>query len=326
MYSSQLVSDSSQVDSARQKIDPKGDSENTQTRLPNNQSREQQQSKHSQSERLATPTLSKPRPVTPHGILAQQLSQLAHDVDGLPSASDTFRQALKAAAELAVGLDPYIEGCTTPESPELTELTRKTQAENWTQRFANGETNGELEQEMLSGHTEGQFLKVLLPSLRAKKVLEIGLFTGYSALAMAEALPADGTLVACELDSYAAQFAQSCFEKSPHGHKIRVEVCPAIKTMKQLAQAKESFDFVFIDANKDGYVDYLNVLLESSLLAPNGLICVDNTLMQGQPYMLGESTANGRAIAHFNQTVAADNRVQQVLLPIRDGVTLIRRS
>jgi caffeoyl-CoA O-methyltransferase len=97
-------------------------------------------------------------------------------------------------------------------------------------------------------------------------------------------------------------------------------------SMQELAAAGSSFDFVFIDANKDGYIDYLNLLLESSLLAPNGLICVDNTLMQGQPYMPGESTANGKAIAQFNQAVAEDSRVQQVILPIRDGITLIRRN
>ncbi|MEL6813991.1 MAG: class I SAM-dependent methyltransferase [Cyanobacteria bacterium J06598_3] len=277
------------------------------------------------SHAIQQPPLS-PRPVTPHGILAQQLAQLAHDVDDISTASDSFRQALKRMAKLAVGLDPYIARCTTPESSELTALTQKTQAEDWGKKFFDGQTDGELEQEMLSGHTEGQFLKILLPSIRAKRVLEVGLFTGYSALAMAEALPEEGIVIACELDEYAARFAEACFSLSPHGRKIQVNVGPALETMKHLAEQKESFDFVFIDANKDGYVDYLNLLLESSLLAPNGLICVDNTLMQGQPYMPDELTANGKAIAQFNKVVAADDRVQQVLLPIRDGVTLIRRS
>lgn len=267
-----------------------------------------------------------PRPVTPHGILAQQLARLAREVEGISAVSYSFKQTLKLSAQLAGRLEPYIEQCTTPESPALAALVQKTRAQNWAQKFCDGETNCELEQEMLSGHVEGQFLKVLLPSLSAKRVLEIGLFTGYSALAMAEALPPEGVVVACEIDHYAASFAQECFANSPHGYKIQVKVGLAIASLQQLAQAGESFDFVFIDANKDGYVDYLNLLLESSLLTPNGLICVDNTLMQGQPYLPGASTANGVAIAHFNQTVAADARVQQVLLPLRDGVTLIRRS
>lgn len=278
-----------------------------------------------ESEAIASPALLAPRPVTPSSILADKLSQLLQKADALPLPSD-FKLALKEVTQLATGLEPYMQACSTPESAALVALSHETQLEDWSRRFASGETVGELEQEMLSGHIEGQFLKLLLPSLKAKRVLEIGLFTGYSALAMAEALPDDGILIACELDAYAAEFAKACFTRSPHGAKIRVKVGPAIESMERLAAAAESFDFVFIDANKDGYVDYLNLLLESSLLAPNGLICVDNTLMQGQPYMSGEPTENGKAIAHFNTFVAEDSRVQQVMLPIRDGITLIRRS
>ena len=275
--------------------------------------------------------LAPPRPVTPHGILAKKLEALAQQANSFVGADSTFKQELKAAAQLAAGLEPYIEQYTSPESPALSSLSQRTQSENWTQRFETGETGNALEQEMLSGHTEGQFLKSLLYAARAKRVLEIGLFTGYSALAMAEEIPEDGSLIACELDTYAAQFAQSCFEESPHGHKITVKVGPAIETLRKLAEDtlagnQEPFDFVFIDANKEGYIDYLNLLLESSLLAPHALVCVDNTLMQGQPYMPGESTANGKAIAHFNQAIAADSRIKQVILPVRDGVTLIRRS
>jgi caffeoyl-CoA O-methyltransferase len=183
----------------------------------------------------------------------------------------------------------------------------------------------QLEQEMLSGHVEGQTLKFLVHLTQAKRVLEIGMFTGYSALAMAEALPDDGEVVACEVDAYVAKFAQQCFSESPSGHKILVKVAPALLTLKQLAAANETFDLVFIDADKAGYVDYVNLLLDTNLLAPNGLICVDNTLMQGQPYLSGESTANGVAIAAFNQTIVNDPRLEQVLLPLRDGLTLIRR-
>jgi len=274
--------------------------------------------------------LASPRPVTPHGILAKKLEALAQQADSL-SGADTdslsdFTQELKLVAQLANGLEPYIEKHTSAESPALSSLTQRTQSENWTQRFESGETGNELEQEMLSGHTEGQFLKSLLHALSAKRVLEIGLFTGYSALAMAEELPEEGELIACELDTYAAQFARACFDRSPHGHKITVKVGPAIDTLKELVKEGESFDFVFIDANKDGYLEYLDVLLESSLLAERALICVDNTLMQGQPYMPGGSTANGEAIAHFNAAIAADPRIHQVILPVRDGVTLIRRS
>jgi caffeoyl-CoA O-methyltransferase len=273
------------------------------------------------------------RPVTPIGILAAELESLVEQVESMPqsgsSANDQLNPAFKAqlhhAYALANGLDPYLDRCTTPESPALSALVRRTNAEDWTQRFSDGKTVKPLEQEMVSGHVEGQFLKFLIHLTKARRVLEIGVFTGYSALAMAEALPADGQLVACEVDAYAAEFAQKCFAQSSAGHKINLWVAPAIDTMQQLVADGAVFDFVFIDADKGGYQDYLNLLLTTSLLAVDGLICVDNTLMQGQPYLSATATENGMAIAKFNQAVADDPRVEQVLLPLRDGITLIRR-
>jgi caffeoyl-CoA O-methyltransferase len=264
------------------------------------------------------------RPVTPIGILAAKLESLNHKMAQIDHLDPAFKAELHQAYELANGLDPYLDRCTTPESPALAALVERTQSEDWSKRFADGETVRHLEQEMVSGHVEGQFLKFLIHLTQARRVLEIGMFTGYSALAMAEALPADGEVVACEVDAYAAEFAQRCFNESPAGHKISVKVAPALETMQQLAANGEVFDLVFIDADKAGYLDYLNLLLTTGLLAPNGSIYADNTLMQGQPYV-SETTPNGVAIANFNQAVAADPRVEQVLIPLRDGITLIRR-
>jgi caffeoyl-CoA O-methyltransferase len=272
------------------------------------------------------------RPVTPLGILAAKLESLSQQLAAL-DIDPKLKSELRQACELASGLDPYLSHCTTPESPALAALVRRTQAEDWSQRFADSpeerlrqrETGHQLEQEMLSGHVEGQFLKFLVHVTQAQRVLEIGMFTGYSALAMAEALPADGEVVACEVDAYVAKFAQQCFSESPSGHKISVKVAPAMLTLQQLAAANKTFDLVFIDADKAGYVDYVNFLLDNDLVALHGAICADNTLMQGQPYLTGESTANGVAIAAFNQTIADDPRIDRVLLPLRDGLTLIRR-
>ncbi|WP_295614916.1 class I SAM-dependent methyltransferase [Chamaesiphon sp. GL140_3_metabinner_50] len=264
------------------------------------------------------------RPVTPVGILAAKLESLTQKVAQIEHLDPAFKAELHQAYELANGLDPYLDRCTTPESPALAALVERTQSEDWNKRFTDGETVRHLEQEMVSGHVEGQFLKFLIHLTQARRVLEIGMFTGYSALAMAEALPADGQVIACEVDTYAAEFAQRCFNESPAGHKISVKVAPALETMQQLAANGEVFDLVFIDADKAGYLDYLNLLLTTGLLAPNGSIYADNTLMQGQPYV-SETTPNGIAIANFNQAVADDPRVEQVLIPLRDGITLIRR-
>lgn len=266
------------------------------------------------------------RPVTPLGILVQQLEKIINDSKS-ESVSEEFKTSLNKALELAAGLDPYLERCTTPESSALANLTEQTQREDWSKRFDDGETVKALEQEMLSGHLEGQLLKILVSISKSKNVLEIGVFTGYSALAIAEALPEDGRVIACEVDDYAANFAQKCFDVSEHGKKIELKVAPASDTMKDLIDRGETFDLAFIDADKGGYVNYLNLLLDTNLLAKDGFICVDNTLMQGQPYLSEESrTENGQAIAEFNRFVAEDPRVEQVLIPIRDGLTLIKRK
>lgn len=266
-----------------------------------------------------------PRPVTPLGILVEHLQtavQMAQE-HNLP---DSVTAHLQKASRLAAGLDPYLEACTTQESPALAEITQQTRSQSWDKRFAEGSTVRELEQEMLSGHLEGQVLKMFVYMARAKNILDIGMFTGYSALAMAEALPADGRLVACEVDEYVANFAQTLFQNSPHGNKIQVELGSALETLDKLTRSGESFDFVFIDADKKEYVQYYQRLLDSNLLSPQGFICVDNTLLQGQVYLSpDERSANGEAIAQFNSVVVDDPRVEQVLLPIRDGLTIIRR-
>ncbi|QKQ72635.1 O-methyltransferase [Nostoc sp. TCL240-02] len=265
------------------------------------------------------------RPITPHSILVAQLQKTLKMAEESNMPSEILT-SLRQGLQLAAGLDPYLDDCTTPESTSLTALAQKTSIEDWSKRFSDGETVRQLEQEMLSGHLEGQTLKMFVHITKAKSILEVGMFTGYSALAMAEALPDDGRLIACEVDSYVAEFAQTCFQESPHGHKIVVEVAPALETLHKLAAKKEFFDLIFIDADKKEYVEYFQIILDSHLLAPDGLICVDNTLLQGQVYLPSEQrTANGEAIAQFNRIVAADPRVEQVLLPIRDGITLIRR-
>ena len=264
-----------------------------------------------------------PRPVTPMGILAARLQHVLGELDAA-GVDPAVVAELRDATELAAGLDPYLSRCTTPQSPELRWLAEATAAEDW-RPYSDDTTPAPLEQEMLSGHVEGQLLQMLVHATRARNVLDVGTFTGYSALAMAEALPADGRVVACEIDASVAALARRCFDETPHGDKIDIRVAPARDTLAALAADGATFEVVFVDADKAGYLDYLGLVLDGGLLAPHGLLCVDNTLMQGQPYAGGEPTANGRAVAAFNAAVAAEPRVAQVLVPLRDGVTLVRR-
>jgi caffeoyl-CoA O-methyltransferase len=268
-------------------------------------------------------SIGQARPVTPSTILAAELAALCRELADVASVDPPLLNRLRRARDLAAGLDPYLDRCATPESRDLTELATRTRETDWAAPDAGG---GRLEQEMLSGHVEGQVLKFLVQLANARRVLEVGMFTGYSALAMAEALPEDGAVVACEIDPDVAAFAQSCFDQSAAGHKVIVEVGPAIDTLRRLAAQKAQFDFVFIDADKSGYLDYVEFLLSSELLAPRAVIAVDNTLLQGQPYGDTELSANGAAIAGFNAALTYDPRVEQVLIPLRDGLTLIRRT
>lgn len=257
--------------------------------------------------------MPEPVPFTPLGKLAAALND--------PASKD-----IDDARALAEGLDPYLDQISSPASRECDALEHATRAENWSAREEQGETSLPLTQTMLSGNLEGQFLKTLLSFGNAQRVLEIGLFTGYGALAMAEALPEDGELLALEIDQYAADFARSHFDQSEHGRKIEIMVGPAASSLAKLADQSACFDFIFIDADKPGYIDYYDTVLERDLLAPHGLICVDNTLLGGEAYLDDNRSENGEAIALFNEHVAQDDRTVQVMLPLRDGVTLIRRA
>ncbi|GAA1904428.1 hypothetical protein GCM10009737_01410 [Nocardioides lentus] len=256
------------------------------------------------------------RPVTPAGILAERLGDLVGRAEAGEDAASLLAD-LTRAHELAAGLEPYVAASTSPESDALAALAARTREARWAD-------DSPLEAEMLSGHVEGRLLRALVRATGATRVLEVGMFTGYSALAMAEALDEGGTVVACELDPGVASFAQECFDASPAGARIDVRVGPAAETLAGLAAEGASYDLVFVDADKTGYADYVRLVLDTPLLAPGGLLALDNTLLQGEPYGVGPLSDNGRAIADVNRSLADDDRVEQVLLPLRDGVTLVQ--
>jgi caffeoyl-CoA O-methyltransferase len=138
---------------------------------------------------------------------------------------------------------------------------------------------------------------------------------------MASALPEGGRLVTCDIDPEATKVARRYFDESPWGHAIEIRLGPARDTIAALASAGEGFDLVFIDADKEGYVDYFEAVLP--LLPPGGLIVADNTLWSGR--VLDPQSASDHAIVRFNAKLAADERVDQVLLSVRDGVMLARK-
>lgn len=174
--------------------------------------------------------------------------------------------------------------------------------------------------QMLCGKLEGRFLKMLTQLVNAKKILEIGMYTGYSALSMAEGLPNNGELITLDVDERAEQFAKKYFNKSPHGHKIKIIMGPALESIAKLDQ---TFDLVFIDAQKSEYPSYFEAVLPK--VRSGGLIVVDNTLSDGR-VLAPIDTKRGKAMDEFNQLVINNQETESVLLPIRDGITLIRKK
>jgi caffeoyl-CoA O-methyltransferase len=154
----------------------------------------------------------------------------------------------------------------------------------------------------------------------AKRVLEIGTFTGYSALAMAEGLPEGGTIVTCDIDPKATAIARSFWARSPHGSKIVLKLAPALDTIATLA---EPIDLVFIDADKQNYVRYWDACVPK--VRSGGVLLADNVLWSGA--VLDPKTDDDRALARFNEHVLRDASVERVMLPIRDGITVaVKRS
>jgi caffeoyl-CoA O-methyltransferase len=200
-----------------------------------------------------------------------------------------------------------VEAHTSPHSDLLARLAAETQAET------------EVPQ-MLTGPIEGRFLEMLVFALRARNVLEIGTFTGYGALSMAPALPDDGRIVTCELVEHHASIARRYFEESGYGEKIDLRMGPALATVEA---DPGPWDLVFIDAEKEGYRDYYEAVVPK--LAPGGVIAADNTLRGGSVVDPPDpADPNAEAMRAFNDHVQADPRTTNVMLTVRDGVTLIR--
>jgi caffeoyl-CoA O-methyltransferase len=198
-------------------------------------------------------------------------------------------------------LDRYAEEHTTPHPPLLEELFQETHAML------------DLPQ-MLTGPVEGRFLEFLVWALRARRVLEIGTYSGYSAISMARGLPEGGRIDTCELEEKHAEVARRYIERAGLADTITVHVGPAGET---IARLDGPWDFVFIDADKEGYLGYYEAVLPK--LSEQGLIAADNTLRGGR-------VLEGDVVGEFNDRVLNDPRVVSVLLTVRDGVTLIRRA
>jgi caffeoyl-CoA O-methyltransferase len=205
-------------------------------------------------------------------------------------------------------VEAYAEAHTTPQHEVLSLVAEQTREHL--------ESPG-----MMVGTLEGRFLEMLVYALGARRVLEVGTFSGYSSISMAAGLPPDGRIVTCEISERHAEFARRHIEAAGLSDRIEVRVGPAIDTIRSL---EGPFDFVFIDADKPSYVDYYEACLP--LLADGGVLAADNTLWSGRVVDDGDHEEGTEAIRRFNDHVRDDPRVVSVQLTVRDGVTLVRRA
>ena len=203
-------------------------------------------------------------------------------------------------------IEEYAEAHTTPDGELFERLAEETRAKTTAPQ-------------MMVGRIEGQFLAALVALTGALRILEIGTFTGYSSISMASALPSDGRIITCDVDAEATEVARRYMDESGHGDKIEIRLGPALETLETL---EGPFDIVFIDADKPSYTKYYEAALP--LLADDGLLIADNVLWAGRVVEEGgdEST---QAIKEFNEYVLRDERTVDVMLTVRDGMTLVRK-
>jgi caffeoyl-CoA O-methyltransferase len=173
--------------------------------------------------------------------------------------------------------------------------------------------------QMMVGRLEGGFLATLVRVSGAKRILELGTFTGYSSISMASALPDDGRIITCDVDPDATAIARRYMDESGHGDKIEIRLGPALETIEAL---DGPFDLVFIDADKPNYENYYEAVLPK--LADNGLVIADNVLWSGR-VVETDGDESTQAIKAFNEHVRKDSRVVSVMLTVRDGMTLVQK-
>ena len=206
-------------------------------------------------------------------------------------------------------LEKYIHENSSPEDALLRELDRQTHLRVLNPR-------------MISGHIQGKLLELIVKMLRPQSILEIGTFTGYSALCMAAGLEEGATIDTCEVDDELQPLAQSFFNRSQHGHKINLHVGSALEIAPQLGK---QFDMVFIDGDKREYPDYYRMLMDGDLVHSGSILLADNILWYGKVVQpVAHNDRHTEALIEFNRMVVEDDRVESVILPLRDGINIIR--
>lgn len=205
-------------------------------------------------------------------------------------------------------IEKYILDHSQPESQLLRELTREVNV-------------GMLHPHMLSGHIQGRLLSMIVSMMNARRVLELGTYVGYSSICMAEGLPADGKITTIDIDDEIEDIARGYIARSPHADKIEFLICDALEYLKT---CNEQFDLVFIDANKRHYIAYFEAVFDK--VRPGGIILADNTLWGGKVVeKVASNDYQTQGLLQFNDYLNTVSGIEYFILPLRDGLTFIRK-
>ncbi|XP_074007765.1 uncharacterized protein [Numenius arquata] len=269
---------------------------------------------------------------SPAGLIAENLLKAKEIALNDSRVPEQLKNYLQKALDIALGLDPYLDAMATSK--------RKTSPGHIPEDTGGTETRVRLKEECTSGSLNGklvnqedkiaadrcQIFRMFVHMIRARRILLIGKLKGYSILAIAEELPDDGKIFACAEAPYLGVNSQEAFDCSSDGKKISMRVGPMADTLEALHAEDEHFDIVFIDADQRNAVNYYSFVMDNHLLRMDGVICVENTLMKGQVYLENVSDENVLAVRKLNTVINSDPRVQQIILPVQSGLSIIRRS
>jgi len=253
---------------------------------------------------------------TPNGVLSHELATAANS-----TTDPALQGTLKKLQSRVDNLEQYLEDVSSPETALQAKIWQDTISEDWQANFDEGRTTWRMPTIMISGKVEGQFLRMMAEMTKAERILEIGMFTGYSSVSFAQS-PYAKEVVSLETEPYCEEFMRKRADPEI-GKKIRVLIGKGLDGLKKLKDEGKKFDLVFIDADKGNYINYYKYIMDNSLLDPQGAFLIDNALWSGEVYTNGNS-ANGVALREFNEFVRNDERVIQVIVPLRDGVMLIK--
>ncbi|NXB01184.1 SOU2 reductase, partial [Cnemophilus loriae] len=278
---------------------------------------------------------------TPAGHIAENLLKAKEIALNDSCVPEQLRNYLQKALDVALGLDPYLDAMATPKRYRFSFVTLcfclvLRLVFFFFNDHLKGTSNFHCEQSVVflmvlfsnfhSCLSAGQIFGMFVRMIRARKILLIGKLKGYSIFALAEELPDDGKIFACAEVPYLGVKSQEAFKYSSDGKKISIRVGPVADTLEALHAEDEHFDMVFIDADQRNAVQYYSFVMDNHLLSMDAVICVENTLMKGQVYLEDVSDENVLAVRKLNSLINSDPRVEQVILPVESGLSLIRRS